>query len=87
MSGTEKPLFIRLSLPNGLEEALEGLAKEVLRSKPKNIYQFAAEHFEGLLKKRNLGKITNKEIKWVLKRLPIVTTAPKFEPLNFSRKR
>ena len=52
---SDKPLFIRLSLPNGLEESLEGLAKEVLRSQPKNIYQFAADHFESLLRKRNEG--------------------------------
>ena len=55
-NGTDKPLFIRLSLPSGLEESLEGLAREVLRSQPKNIYEFAAEHFEELLRKRNKGK-------------------------------
>ena len=54
-NGTDKPLFIRLSLPSGLEESLEGLAREVLRSQPKNIYEFAAEHFEELLRKRNKG--------------------------------
>lgn len=47
-----RPLFIRLTLPDGLEEALEGLAREVLRHKPENIHEFAAEHFEQLLKKR-----------------------------------
>jgi Regulatory subunit of type II PKA R-subunit len=35
----DRPLFIRLSLPMGLEDTLEGLAREVLRNKPKNIYQ------------------------------------------------
>ena len=55
-TGADKPLFIRLSLPSGLEESLEGLAREVLRSQPKNIYEFAAEHFEELLRKRNKGK-------------------------------
>ena len=50
---TERPLFIRLSLPTGLEEQLEGLAKEVLRAQPQNLYQFALEHFEGKLKARN----------------------------------
>ncbi len=52
----DRPLFIRLSLPSGLEDTLEGLAREVLRTKPKNIYEFAAEHFEELLRKRNEGK-------------------------------
>ena len=47
-----RPLFIRLTLPDGLEEALEGLAREVLRHKPDNIYEFAADHFEQQLKKR-----------------------------------
>jgi hypothetical protein len=52
----DRPLFIRLSLPGGLEDTLEGLAREVLRSKPKNIYEFAADYFEDLLRKRNDGK-------------------------------
>ncbi len=50
------PLFIRLSLPGGLEEALESLAREVLRQQPKDIHQFAASHFEHLLRKRNKGE-------------------------------
>jgi hypothetical protein len=54
----DRPLFIRLSLPAGLEEALENVAREVLRSQPKNIYQFAAEHFEDLLRKRNEGQLS-----------------------------
>ena len=49
----DRPLFIRLNLPSGLEEALESLAREVLRQKPQNIYEFAADHFEELVKKRN----------------------------------
>ena len=52
---SKPPLFIRLSLPGGLEESLENLAREVLRTQPDNIYQFAAEHFEGLLRQRNKG--------------------------------
>ena len=56
-NGSEKPpLFIRLSLPSGLEESLENLAREVLRSQPENIYQFAAEHFEKQLRERNKGE-------------------------------
>ena len=49
----DRPLFIRLNLPSGLEEALESLAREVLRQKPSNIYEFAADHFEELVKRRN----------------------------------
>ena len=52
-----RPLFIRLTLPEGLEEALEGLAREVLRHKPENIHEFAAEHFDQLLRRRgHVGK-------------------------------
>ena len=57
MTTTEsRPLFIRLTLPEGLEEALEGLAREVLRSQPENIYEFAANHFDQILKKRTTVK-------------------------------
>ena len=56
MATGERPLFIRLSLPAGLEESLEGLAREVLRSQPKNLYKFAADHFEAKLKNRNQGR-------------------------------
>ncbi len=54
-SSARPPLFIRLSLPGGLEEALESLAREVLREQPKDICQFAAQHFEQQLRKRNKG--------------------------------
>ena len=52
----DRPLFIRLSMPSGLEDALEGLAREILRSQPKDMYEFAAQYFERLLRKRNLGE-------------------------------
>ena len=59
MAATEgRPLFIRLTLPDGLEEALEGLAREVLRQQPENICQFAANHFEQILKKRGTVKLS-----------------------------
>ncbi|TRY61722.1 hypothetical protein TCAL_07880 [Tigriopus californicus] len=59
-----KPFFIRLNLPSGLEESLEGLAKEVLRSQPNNIHLFAAEYYENQLRKRNIeqGLPENKDI-------------------------
>ena len=52
----DRPLFIRLSMPSGLEDALEGLAREVLRSQPKDMLEFSAQYFEGLLRTRNKGK-------------------------------
>jgi hypothetical protein len=53
----DRPLFIRLSMPSGLEDALEGLAREILRSQPKDLYEFSAQYFEGLLRKRHKGKV------------------------------
>ncbi|XP_040568374.1 uncharacterized protein [Lepeophtheirus salmonis] len=50
---SDRPLFIRLTLPSGLEDILEGLAKEVLRHKPSDIYEFSALHFEDLLRRRD----------------------------------
>ena len=51
----DRPLFIRLSMPSGLEDALEGLAREVLRAQPKDMLEFSAQYFEGLLRTRNKG--------------------------------
>jgi hypothetical protein len=46
-----------LSLPPGLEEALEGLAREVLRNKIDNILEFAADYFDNLVQLRgNKGR-------------------------------
>ena len=52
----DRPLIIRLRVPCGLEDALERLAREILRSKPKDMYEFAAQYFERLLRKRNIGE-------------------------------
>ena len=54
--GLEAPLFIRVVVPNGLEETLEDLTREVLRHRPKNIYEFAAKHFAEKLEQRDGGK-------------------------------
>ena len=51
----DRPLFIRLSMPSGLEDALEGLAREILRAQPKDLLEFSADYFEGLLRSRNKG--------------------------------
>lgn len=53
---TSGPLFLRLGVPNGMEDLLEGLAREVLRHQPKDIYKFAAIHFEGMLLQRQAGE-------------------------------
>jgi hypothetical protein len=56
MSLTSKgPLFLRVSVPVGLDAALEGLIREVLKHQPRDIYWFAAEHFENLVRLRDLG--------------------------------
>lgn len=39
-------------VPHGLATVVEGLAREVLRHRPEDIYVFAARHFEKLLKLR-----------------------------------
>ncbi|KAJ9600503.1 hypothetical protein L9F63_009193, partial [Diploptera punctata] len=56
MSLTSKgPLFLRVSVPEGMDAALEGLTREVLKQQPRDIYWFAAEHFENLIKLRDMG--------------------------------
>lgn len=50
------PLFMKLCIPNGLEELLEGLAREVLRRQPNDIHSFAAVYFEKLIGIRTKGK-------------------------------
>ena len=42
----------QLKTPMGFEHLLEGLCIEVLRSQPENILEFAANHFDRLLKIR-----------------------------------
>ena len=41
-----------LACPDGLEEVLENLTREVLRRQPEDILGFAALYFEKLLQKR-----------------------------------
>lgn len=40
-------------IPQGLEELMRGLAKSVIKENPENIYEFAAEYFENLLRERD----------------------------------
>lgn len=46
---------VRVCPPPGMEAALEGLARAVLKDQPLDIYVFAAEHFDTLVKKRSQG--------------------------------
>ncbi|XP_077985337.1 uncharacterized protein LOC144439983 [Glandiceps talaboti] len=46
----------KYQIPEGFETLLEGLAKEVLRSQPENIYSFAADYFDTLLSARESTK-------------------------------
>nr|XP_021152550.1 sperm surface protein Sp17 [Columba livia] len=53
----EAPMSVPFSstnvrLPNGFENLLEGLVKEVLRAQPKDVVGFAAQHFQTLLEQR-----------------------------------
>jgi hypothetical protein len=42
----------KLRVPQGFHTLLESLTREVLRSKPANIYEFAATYFEELIKSK-----------------------------------
>jgi hypothetical protein len=52
---SQGPLFVRVTVPQGLDAALEGLAREVLKQQPRDIYWFAAQHFETLARLRDIG--------------------------------
>lgn len=52
---TGEMIVKRVSVPVGLEELMEGLAKEVLLKKPEDIYLFAAKYFSKLLLLRDKG--------------------------------
>ena len=42
----------KLRVPKGFQNILEGLAREVLRAQPENVYEFGASYFESLVKTR-----------------------------------
>ena len=42
----------KLRVPRGFQNLLEGLAREVLRAQPEDIYAFAAKYFEDLVQIR-----------------------------------
>lgn len=55
MSVSAKKMYSRACIPPGMDMALQGLAREVLREQPRDLYRFAATHFERLLKIRDLA--------------------------------
>ncbi|XP_046359470.1 sperm surface protein Sp17-like [Haliotis rufescens] len=46
----------RLRAPKGFPNILEGFAREVLRSQPKNVYAFGQQYFENVLRARDSGE-------------------------------
>ena len=46
----------KLRVPKGFQNILEGLAREVLRTQPENIFEFGSQYFEKVLKYRE-GKL------------------------------
>ena len=46
----------KLRVPKGFQNILEGLAREVLRAQPSDIYAFGAVYFENMLKMKE-GKL------------------------------
>ena len=54
------PMFVRLSLPDGLEELVEGVAREVLHSDAETqaqIHTIARAYFEKLASRRKQGEL------------------------------
>ena len=45
--------IISPQIPDGLPELMRGLAKSVIKQNPDNLYEFAAEYFENLLRERD----------------------------------
>lgn len=45
--------IISPQIPEGLPELMRGLAKSVIKQNPDNLYEFAAEYFENLLRERD----------------------------------
>ena len=45
--------IISPKIPDGLPELMRGLAKSVIKQNPDNLYEFAAEYFENLVRERD----------------------------------
>ncbi|XP_023315850.1 uncharacterized protein LOC106651801 [Trichogramma pretiosum] len=54
MNSEPQPVYVAAParVPQGLAAAVEGLTREVIRQQPDNIYMFAAQHFDKLLRLR-----------------------------------
>lgn len=46
----------RTEIPRGLDYLAERLVRAVIRAQPKNVHQFAAEFFDGILRQRDQCK-------------------------------
>ena len=44
---------VKVQVPEGLEQVLYDLSREILRDQPSNIHAYAAAHFAGKLKNRS----------------------------------
>lgn len=66
----------RLSVPIGLEELMEGLTKEVLKKKPRDVYHFSSEYFTELLgirdQGRHIGMKTQYSFRKIIQKLSIL---------------
>ena len=51
----------KLRVPKGFQNILEGLAREILRNQPENMFEFGSKYFDQLLKVRE-GKCTSQAI-------------------------
>ncbi|KAJ8018474.1 Sperm surface protein Sp17 [Holothuria leucospilota] len=63
----------KLRVPRGFQNLLEGLAKEVLRNQPDNIYAFAAVYFSNLLKIRENKVLIQQRLVPNMKIVSIIT--------------
>lgn len=50
----------KISIPVGMDAALEGLMRAVLKEQPDNIYVFAVDHFERLVRMRDTANLKSK---------------------------
>lgn len=57
MALTETGFVFAPRVPRGLGPAVEGLAREILRHRPRDVYAFAARHFEELIELREKERV------------------------------
>ncbi|CAH0551868.1 unnamed protein product [Brassicogethes aeneus] len=76
----------RVSVPMGLEELMEGLSKEVLLKKPKDLCEFAAEYFSRLLELRHKGSYKGNKIKIFKQTLTVIVIGTSFRNITSGSK-